>query len=176
MVSMKNYIKFCKEFNKVMVMLGVIFLIATVLTCLLQVVTREIFNFPFSWTEELTRYLIIYAVYFISGTLLLNDENPRIEIIYAWLPKRAQKYLNYLYYILIAVLMLVLGFYGCKVVESSKTNWCGSIRIPWAIPFSAVVVGSVNMLLQIPTKFYLNHLELKALADEKNQKEGGEIA
>ena len=55
---------------------------------------------------------------------------------------------------MIAVFLVIMGYYGWVYVMRNLTVWCASIHIPWAVPFFSLIVGSVNMLLQVPAKFY----------------------
>lgn len=168
---MQGYLTFCRRLNKAAMAVSVLFLFATVVICLLQVTTRTLMSFSFRWTEELTRYIVIFAVFFASGTLLAEDEHPRVEMLCALLPKKTQLRLNYFYYALITAFVALLAYYGWQLAASSTRTFCSSIRIPWAIPFSAVFAGGVNMLLQMPAKFIKNHIAIRELADGE---EGGE--
>lgn len=168
---MNWYLVFCRKVNRTAMFLSVLCLLATVVICFMQVLTRTAANFSYRWTEEVTRYVIIFAVFLASGTLLANDEHPRVEIFCSFLSKKGQLYLNYFYYILIGAFVLLLCYYGWQLSATSTRTYCSSIRIPWAVPFSAVFIGGLNMLVQIPGKFIKNRLDIIALAHEE-KKEG----
>ena len=58
------------------------------------------------------------------------------------------------FYILTAIFLVIMFYYGYIYVQRNMKVWCASIRIPWAVPFASLLIGSVNMLIQIPAKIY----------------------
>lgn len=158
---MKKYVSFCKAFNRVVLGLGVLLLVFAVGLTFLQVMTRNVASISFTWSEELTRYVVIYAVYLASGSVFYLDANAKVDIFYNMFPKKVQCALSCLFYLLIAVFLVVMGYYGYVYVMRNLTIWCASIHIPWAVPFASLIFGAVNMLVQVPAKLYLTVQEMK---------------
>ncbi len=152
--NMKTYISFVKRFNLVMLGIGVLCLVFAVALTFIQVITRNVADISFTWAEELTRYVVIFAVYFAAGSVFYLDANAKVDIFYNLFPRKIQCILNCIFYVLIAIFLLTMGYYGYIYVMRNLTVWCASIHIPWAIPFASLILGAVNMLLQIPAKFY----------------------
>lgn len=151
---MKKYLTFCEKFNRINLGIGTALLgIAAVLT-FVQVVLRNTVAFSFTWAEEVTRYIVIFAVYFASGTVVALDQNAKVDMLYNKFPKIVQKILTTVFYILTAIFLVIMLYYGYVYVQRNLKIWCASIRIPWAVPFSSLLVGSVNMLVQVPAKIY----------------------
>ena len=161
---MKKYVSFCKKFNQIMLGIGVTLLVAVTLITFIQVLQRNFLGTSWTWAEELTRYLVIYAVYFASGSVMALEQNARVDIFYSMFPKNVQRILNSLFYLLTTIFLAVMLYYGYVYVSRNMTIWCASVRIPWGIPFASLMVGAVNMLLQVPAKFY--ELWAPAAADE----------
>ncbi len=165
---MKTYLSFCDRLNRIAVMLSALFLVATVVICFMQVATRTAYSFSFRWAEEITRYIVIFAVFFASGALIANDEHPRVEILVEYLSKKNRLRLNYLYYALIFAFLCILTYYGWQLVATSTRTYCSSIRMPWAVPFASVFIGGVNMLVQVPARAMKNHLAILELEKGEN--------
>jgi TRAP-type C4-dicarboxylate transport system permease small subunit len=161
---MKRFLLFCEKANWATMAGAVFFLLAAVVICFIQVVTRTTANFSFRWAEELTRYIVIFAVFLASGTMLANDEHPRVEIIDNFLSRKAQLRLNYFYHALILLFLVFLCYYGWQLAASATRTMCSSIRIPWAVPFSAVFLGGVNMLIQVPARLLKTRSAIARLA------------
>ena len=87
---MKKYISFCRRLNQILLGIGIAFLIFAVGLTFVQVVLRNIFHYSFTWAEELTRYLVIYAVYLASGTVLYMDANAKVDMFYHQFPVLVQ--------------------------------------------------------------------------------------
>lgn len=152
---MKQYVSFCRKVNGTLTLVGVLILAFSILLTFVQVILRNFVGFSFKWAEETTRYLIIYAVYLVVGRLLLENRNSTVDLFYNMFPEKVRKLLNTLFCLLIAAFLAVMIAKGYTLVSRNLKTWCASIRIPWALPFAALIVGSLNMLLQIPAKLYL---------------------
>nr|WP_072514787.1 TRAP transporter small permease subunit [Ndongobacter massiliensis] len=152
---MKKYVHFCKQFNKIMLGIGICFLLFAVTITFIQVVIRNLFQFSFTWAEELTRYVVIFSVYFASGTIFYIDANAKVDIFYNLMPKKIRRILSCIFYFLIALFLCVMAYYGYIHVIRNAKIYCASIHIPWALPFMSLIIGAVNMLIQVPAKIYL---------------------
>lgn len=160
---MDKYAAFVKKANQLLLGIGILFLLAAVVITAVQVFTRNVFSTSFTWAEEITRYMVIFAVYFASGTVVYMDANARVDIFYRMFSKKMQCILSCVFYLLTAVFLVVMGYYGYIYVVRNMTIWCASVRIPWAVPFSALIIGAGNMLLQIPVKMWQSIKEMKGM-------------
>ncbi len=160
---MDKYAAFVKKANQLLLGIGILFLLAAVVITAVQVFTRNVFSTSFTWAEEITRYMVIFAVYFASGTVVYMDANARVDIFYRMFSKKMQCILSCVFYLLTAVFLVVMGYYGYIYVARNMTIWCASVRIPWAVPFSALIIGAGNMLLQIPVKMWQSIKEMKGM-------------
>ena len=152
---MKQYVSFCRKLNRTLTLVGVLILAFSIILTFVQVILRNFSGFSFKWAEETIRYLVIYAVYLVSGRLLLENRNSVVDMFYNMFPETVRKVLNTLFYLLIAAFLAVMMYYGYTLFSRNLKIWCASIHIPWAVPFGALLVGSLGMLLQIPAKLYL---------------------
>lgn len=158
---MDKYTAIVKKVNQILLGVGILFLLAAVVITAVQVFTRNVFSTSFTWAEEVTRYIVIFAVYFASGTVVYMDANARVDIFYRMFSKKIQCILSCIFYILTAIFLIVMGYYGYIYVVRNMTIWCASVRIPWAVPFSALLIGAVNMLIQVPVKIWQSIREMK---------------
>ena len=169
--AMKKYLTFCEKFNKINLGIGVLLLGFAALLTFVQVVLRNTISFSFTWAEEVTRYVVIFAVYFASGTVVALDQNAKVDMLYNAFPKIVKKILTTIFYILTAVFLVIMFYYGYIYVQRNLKIWCASIRIPWAVPFASLLVGSVNMLIQIPAKIYETWAEIEPKKMEGSDEE-----
>jgi len=160
--NMKKYVSFCNTFNRIALGAGVFLLLFAVGLTFVQVVLRNTITFSFPWAEELTRYVVIFAVYLGSGSVFYLDANAKVDIFYNMFPQKVQCALRCLFYLLIAAFLVVMGYYGYVFMMRNLTVWCSSVHIPWAVPFASLLVGAVNMLIQVPAKLYQTIQEMRA--------------
>lgn len=151
---MKKYLRFCRGLNNVTIGIAIALLISAVTLTFVQVCTRNFANYSFRWGEELTRYLIIFCVFFSSGYVFSIDANAKVEVILNRFPPKAKRVVLIIFCVLIALFCIVMCYYAYMLMQKNLRTWCASIRIPWAVPFSSLLIGGVNVLLQIPAKIY----------------------
>ncbi|WP_420587490.1 TRAP transporter small permease [Ruegeria sp.] len=71
------------------------FLLATFVCLLfLQVVVRTVFNFSFSWVEELSIYMFVWFVFFGASYAAKMGAHNRVTFQFKFLPDRAIKYIE----------------------------------------------------------------------------------
>ncbi len=71
------------------------FLLATFVCLLfLQVVVRTVFNFSFSWVEELSVYMFVWFVFFGASYAAKMGAHNRVTFQFKFLPPRAIKYIE----------------------------------------------------------------------------------
>ena len=84
---MKKYLTFCKKFNQINLAIGITLLAFAAILTFVQVVLRNTIAFSFTWAEEVTRYIVIFAVYFASGTVVAMDQNAKVDMFYNMFPE-----------------------------------------------------------------------------------------
>ena len=65
---------------------------------LAQIITRKIFNYPFSFTEELARNLQIWLTFLGAGLCFRRNEMIRMEVVYNKFPDRIRPFIDILIY------------------------------------------------------------------------------
>lgn len=121
---------------------------------LLTVVTRYIYGFVFSWSEEVPRYFLVWIA--LLGTALAVERRDHIgfDAIFKRFPPRGQWVLQYLLDAGIAFVALVMFYYGIDFVRQFGDDLMESIPLTnfWlyiAMPIS----GGMILLYQIRMEF-----------------------
>jgi len=116
---------------------------------LINVIGRFIFSYSFPWSEELSRYLIIWVSMLITSTLVKNDELIKVDFFDSFWPTNLIKYRAYMYRILMYVLFFVLIKHGWNMAISGKMMHLFSMKISWFWPYLAIPVGSGLIIFQL---------------------------
>lgn len=116
-----------------------------------QVAARFVFKSPLSWTEEAARYLMIWLS-FIGGSIgVKRGSHVGVEIFLRILPKGYKKPGQIIGHIMSIIFILIIVFFGFKVVAMQKmmgqTSPALQIPIWWA--YLGVPVGSILMLIRM---------------------------
>jgi C4-dicarboxylate transporter DctQ subunit len=131
------------------VAVGVILLAATYV--LFQgVVLRYVFNFAFSWTEEVVRYSIVWLVFLGGSIAARRGAHIAMDILVAYLPPRAKLALMGAAATIACFFSLVMTYYGTVLTWSiwSYRQLSPAAEIPMAIPFAAIPAGCVLMSIR----------------------------
>ena len=136
-----------------------IFIIATTLLIFIQVFLRYILNLNLAWGEELSRFLMIWAVMMVTSILIKNDELIKVDFLDGIWPKAFIKYRDLLYKF---ALLAIFFFYiteGWDQAVSSYNQSVPSMNLSWFWPYLAIPVGFALMLAQSMLETYFQFFE-----------------
>ena len=113
----------------------------------LQVVLRYVFQSPFSWAEELARYLLIWITCLGSAYAIRDGMHISIGYLRSKLKDSAKTVVT------VVVYVMTLGFFIYCIKEGmlfSFAQWTQrstAMQIPMTIPYSAIPLGFAIMFL-----------------------------
>jgi C4-dicarboxylate transporter DctQ subunit len=131
------------------VAVGVILLAATYV--LFQgVVLRYVFNYAFSWTEEVVRYSIVWLVFLGGSIAARRGAHISMDIAVVYLPPRAKLFMTGVATAIACGFSLVMTYYGVLLTRSiwGYGQVSPAAMIPMAIPFAAIPVGCALMSIR----------------------------
>ncbi|MDR1315935.1 MAG: TRAP transporter small permease [Spirochaetales bacterium] len=115
----------------------------------LQIFMRYVMNMPLIWSEELARYLFVWATFIGAGYGVRNKIHIFVEIFYARMP-RALKFIITLTTNTLCILVFAyLIPYGISTV---KTQWyigSSAMEIPMSFVFAAIPLGCFIVCLRL---------------------------
>ena len=150
---MKKVLRFIDE-NLELFFLTILLIIICV-SMIAQVVMRYVFNNSLSWSEEISRYCLVWSTFFSIGYCTRYRKSLRITLLVDALPARVREV------VYIVVQAVICVFYGWLAVSmwsvllsASKTSRVTpATQIPiWVIyivPFVGYVLGSLRTLQDI---------------------------
>ncbi|MDC3412060.1 TRAP transporter small permease [Aquibacillus sp. 3ASR75-11] len=107
---------------------------------LIQILGRYL-PFTFVWTEELTRYLFVYAIAFGAPVAMERRGYMRVDILVNLLPLKIQKYYDAFIYLVLGVFstMLVLYSYDFAMLGQGQTS--ATLKINMVYIFASMIVA-----------------------------------
>ena len=107
--------------TRILEVLTVLTFMALVTVVLIQITGRYT-SLTFIWTEELSRFLFIYAVAFAAPVAMNKREYVRVDLLLGFLPARARKIYD-------AFIYLILGLFSAFLVKHAYdfASWSKSI-------------------------------------------------
>lgn len=116
---------------------------------ILNVLTRYVFSHSFSWVEEATRYMMIWAAFLGAGPALRVGGHIAVDSLPQALPPAAARGLRALVTLVMVVTLLVLVWLGIQYVDFAWEQ--ESPVLGWSLGkvYLAIPVGSALMLVHL---------------------------
>ncbi len=118
------------------------------LSVCLEVVTRYVFNFPLTWTVDITEYLQLYIAFFAAAAVLQERGHVKLDLVLNAAGPRIRKTLETLANLLGAVTTGAIFFFSARVVYRTfimETPVIKALEVPkWLvlipIPFGCLLL------------------------------------
>jgi len=150
------------RFNPISLIRGVIKLIILVLFVVIifsvfyQVVSRYVFQAPPVWTEEVSRFSLVWLILLGSSVCIRKSRHFNVDYITQLLSKKAVYILNILLSLLIVGFLTVAFYFGIEVMSNSLYVTSPALGIPMAYIYLVFPIGfGVNLMEAVIVVFEL---------------------
>lgn len=126
-------------------------LAAMAIAVFLQILFRYALHLPLFWTEEFARYCLVWASLLGAAVALKRGEHIAVTIVLENLPAGLARILIVVARISVALILLVIIWGGLKLVMVTSVQVSPALRIPMAVPYLALPLGSAIMLVHVIT-------------------------
>ena len=134
---------------KAELVVGVSFTVVMVVAVFLQVIFRYVVNHPLSWSEELARYVFVWASMLGASMGIKKKTHFCLDALLKSFPPPIKKIIEVLLYAIMCILLVVLVYYGTQFSAELAIQTAPGLNISMAIPYAAIPVGGLLMLLHI---------------------------
>jgi TRAP-type C4-dicarboxylate transport system permease small subunit len=110
------------------------------------ILSRNLFGFSFSWSEELTRFLLVWLSMLGAAVLLRRDDHIRMELLAEHLPPRARLVLSFLLRLLILAFLVILVQQSWIAAGARAVTHSPALGLSMRIPYLAIPVAAVLMI------------------------------
>lgn len=122
-------------------------LIALTSAVFLQVFSRYIFHFSFSWPEELARFCFVWASLMGAAIAAEKKKLHDIDIGYNLLSDAVKPFVSLAAHLLICLLLIVLLIYGIELTQMVHAQESPAMEIRMSYVYSAIPVSASLMLI-----------------------------
>lgn len=133
----------------------VVILSVMALVVFAQVLFRYALQLPLFWTEEFARYCLVWASLLGAGIAFKRGEH--IAVTYLtdrFLPGRKSLVTSFMVDILVLTILVIILLGGISLVMMTVSQISPALRIPMAIPYMAIPIGSAIMIIHQLAAFY----------------------
>ncbi len=120
------------------------------------VVERYFLHLGFTWTEELSRYVMIWAALLAVSCGAFYREHIGLDIVKRFLPETGARILSITLDLVSLSFFLFLAWYGIGMTREGLTQYATIFGITMVVPFSAVPVSSLLTAFQIFAAMFRN--------------------
>lgn len=134
--------------GRLILALACIMLAVAALCGAFQIITRFVLEEPSTWSEVLTRTLIIWSVFLGLGAALRGGALLSVDLLYRTVART--RYLPILHFLLTAATMLflmIVVWYGWDVVYRVRFQNLAGLEIPISWAYAAIPVGAMFGIL-----------------------------
>ena len=137
--------------RKVVNILIIILFGVQVVVVFIQVIARYIFNNPFSWSEEMARYIQVWMILLVSSICVRKNAHFAIDYLTYKLNFRYKKILDIVVNLILLFYIFIITTYGWRIVVTifSFGQTSPAMLMPLYLIYLAIPVSGVLMFLEV---------------------------
>ena len=140
------YQGFRKQVIRILEFMVMVFVAIAVGSAFLQVIFRYILNNSLIWSEELTRYSIIWTVFIAAPVALVRKIHINVDVIFNRLPTKIRILTECFINLGVLFFTVVLLIYGIKLTGKTLATPSPSMAIPMGYVYLSIPFGSLFLL------------------------------
>jgi len=123
-------------------------LASMVVNTAVSVFFRYVLNDAISWSEEASRYLMIWMGFFGMSLATRDREHVGISFVANAMPPAGRVILRYLTDIVVLSFLVLLVILSIRQIIGSQGETTAALLLPMTVPYASVTAGGVLMALQ----------------------------
>lgn len=149
------------------------FLVGTLGLIILQVVSRYVFNSPFTWTEELARFALLWFTFVSAGFVMARRIHIAVDLVASRLGRKGTVVLDTFALGVVIIASAMMAYAGAGFAAEAARLQAPATSLPMSLVYSSAVTGFVLICLHAVVHMYLNirHPELVPDAMENLERE-----
>jgi TRAP-type C4-dicarboxylate transport system permease small subunit len=120
-----------------------------VLVIWLGVIERYFLNLGFTWTEEFSRYVMIWAALLAVSCGAYYREHIGLNVVQRFLPDKGKRVLSICLDLIGMAFFLFLAWYGIGMTKEGLTQFATIFGMTMVVPFASVPISSFLTAFQI---------------------------
>ena len=133
--------------NRIVRFILVIMLSVMIIVVLFGVLNRFLLKLPFSWTEEVSRFLMIWICMLGSTIAVKNGSHVAVSYFVSKFREDSRQKIAFINHLLIIAFLIIPSLYGIKLCISQVGQLSPALRISMFYPFISVPLGCIIMIL-----------------------------
>ncbi|MEW6265739.1 MAG: TRAP transporter small permease [Thermodesulfobacteriota bacterium] len=110
-----------------------------------QVIWRYVFQASIFWSEELSRYLMVWATMFAAGVCLRRGAHMAVRFVHDLFPARLRQATSLIVYAAILVFLAVVFWYGLDLMRRTWDQISPTLFLRMGLVYAAIPLGALLM-------------------------------
>jgi TRAP-type transport system small permease protein len=119
-----------------------------------NVVLRYVFNSGITWSEEMSRYLFVWLIFFGAIGALKDKDHLKVDIIIEKLPPMGKKIAFILSNVLMLIILWIVFDGSWKMTMLNLDSKAPATGIPYSFMFGIGIVAALGMAAIIIVRLY----------------------
>ena len=115
----------------------------------LQVIYRYLLAQPLHWSEELARYLFVWISILGAALSVQRRGHFGMDFFFKMLPDKGRRYLIFLIYFLMGVVVLVILVQGIFLVQKTAAQQSPAMEISMGWAYASLPAGAALMVIHL---------------------------
>ncbi|MDR1874502.1 MAG: TRAP transporter small permease [Synergistaceae bacterium] len=124
-----------------------LFFAGLIAVVLLQVFARMFLPKAPHWTEEASRFLMLYMVVFAAGLAAGERAYVNVDVFINFVKGRPRAFIQLCIDLAVIALMAAVGYWGLKNAAVGRIQTSASLGIPMHLIYGSMVLHSISILL-----------------------------
>ena len=122
------------------------------------IISRVVFNSPFTWTEEAARFVFIWLIFMGISYGTKYDKHINVTIVLDKMPKKVSVLFTIFWDIVALAIFVWIGFYGVQYIIYMSNSVTSVLRINQGITTSIVAISAILNVIRIIEKLITEHI------------------
>lgn len=122
------------------------------------IISRVVFNSPFTWTEEAARLVFIWLVFMGISYGTKYDKHINVTIVLDRMPKKAAAAFIIFWDLVALAVFVWVAFYGVQYIVYMNGSYTPVLRIDQGITTSIVAISAILNVIRIVEKMIKEHI------------------
>jgi TRAP-type transport system small permease protein len=146
----KNVVNFVVKtkniLDKAILSFTTVLFIVMVLLVFAQVIFRYVFHNSLSWSEEISRYLLVWIIFLSTGYVLGKKAHIYLDVIFLRFPRKVRNVLHKVSALLMMFYAFIVAYYGFELMLIGGRQKSPAVEIPMNLVYIALPLGGLLMM------------------------------
>jgi TRAP-type C4-dicarboxylate transport system permease small subunit len=112
-----------------------------------QVIARFVLNTPLSWTEELSRHIMIWMAFLSTAVAYRHGAHLSIDIISTHIKPNARMILKLVFLAIIITFLIYMLIFGIELTQRTYRQTSSSLQYPMSYIYLSIPSSAILMII-----------------------------